>query len=92
MLAWGIECSTWDDSVDYAHIMTCIDEPRENLSDDDHVMTTWHEDETLDEVFTFAKSWTRIERIDLQLTLLIHITEESNEPEMLARFERAAAD
>lgn len=54
-LAWGNDCSAWDDSVDMAFL-----EAR-NLGDypkDKFVMTTWHEDETLEEVVEFAKHCT----------------------------------
>ena len=51
MLAWGSNASSWDDSVDIAFINT---DPNFNPPDDRHVMTTWHNDETLDDVVWFA--------------------------------------
>ena len=54
-LAWGIDCSEWDDSVDWAFLEAYNfgDYPEDKL-----VMTTWHEDETLEEVVEFAKHCT----------------------------------
>lgn len=47
-LAWGHECSIWDDALDYAYLKFCnYDLPED---DDYNLMTTWHEDQTLDEV------------------------------------------
>lgn len=52
MMAWGVGCSSWDDSVDLANL-----EPFgfEDIPDDAFVMTTWHESETLEEVFDFSQ-------------------------------------
>ena len=51
MMAWGPRCSSWDDSVDWANIGSFGDE---EIPDAAFVMTTWHDDEPLDEVFWFA--------------------------------------
>lgn len=53
-LAWGHECSIWDDALDYSYLEFCNYE----LPDDDDytLMTTWHEDQTLEEVIEFAES------------------------------------
>lgn len=54
-LAWGHECSIWDDALDYAYLEFCnYDLPED---DDYNFMTTWHEDQTLDEVIEFAKTY-----------------------------------
>lgn len=53
-LAWGHECSIWDDALDYSYLEFC----NYDLPDDDDytLMTTWHEDQTLEEVIEFAES------------------------------------
>ena len=51
MMAHGDECSLWDDSVDWANIEAY---DFEDIPDDNLVMTTWHEDESLEEVLWFA--------------------------------------
>ena len=53
MLAWGDDCSLWDDSVDIANLEA---HDWNDIPDDKSIMTTWHEDESLHEVFYFAMS------------------------------------
>lgn len=52
MMAWGEACSSWDDSVDIANLE---DFDFGDIPDDQFVMTTWHENQTLNEVFWFSK-------------------------------------
>lgn len=53
-LAWGHECSIWDDALDYSYLELCnYDLPDDN---DYNFMTTWHEDQTLEEVIEFAET------------------------------------
>ena len=53
-MAWGHECSIQDDALDYSYLEFC----NYDLPDDDdyNFMTTWHEDQTLEEVIEFAES------------------------------------
>ena len=44
----GHNCSTWDDSVDFANM-----EVDHELTDSKFVMTTWHENDTPDEIANF---------------------------------------
>ncbi len=46
-LCFGHECSTWDDSIDYSFICT---DPAYDPPDSRFVMTTWHEDDPIDDV------------------------------------------
>ncbi len=52
MMAWGLDCSAWDDSVDWANIFQFHPE---KIPDDQFVMTTCHDGDSLEEVFRFAK-------------------------------------
>jgi hypothetical protein len=52
MMAWGVECSSWDDSVDLANLEQF---DFGEIPDAEFVMTTWHRDEPLEDVFHFAK-------------------------------------
>ena len=54
MMAHGDECSLWDDSVDIANL-EAYNWNFNDIPDDKHVTTTWHDDESLEEVFNFAK-------------------------------------
>jgi hypothetical protein len=72
MMAWGIDCSSWDDSVDYANleIYNYGDIPK-----DKHVMTTWHDTQPLEEVFDFAKRHARpmSDEIQIRETIVFHV-------------------
>jgi hypothetical protein len=85
-MAWGRECVEWDDSVDYAKLekFNWGDIPEE-----DYLMTTWHERETLDEVFWFAKTCATHDHADLSSTLIVDIGPAARQAELLALFTAA---
>lgn len=72
MLAWGRDCSTWDDSVDLAnaeaHDFGFIPENRDT-------MTTWHADEPIEECLWFAKHCAVHPTVTLTRTLILHIAD-----------------
>jgi hypothetical protein len=46
----GIDCSGWDDALDWAYLETCADyDPK----DENFVMTSWHEDEDIATIANF---------------------------------------
>lgn len=49
-VCFGHECSTWDDSIDYAYLET---DPNFDPPEDRFVMTTWHENEPIEDVVEF---------------------------------------
>jgi hypothetical protein len=50
--AWGVDCSSWDDSVDWAYLVSVnYDVPD---TDRPEIMTTWHNDQTLKETVRFV--------------------------------------
>ncbi len=57
MMAWGLDCSLWDDAVDFAHLEQW---EFQNSPDDQFVMTTWHDRETMAGVLSFAKIDARV--------------------------------
>lgn len=80
MMAWGQECSKWDDSVDWANLeMFDYDVP-----DEQFVMTTWHEDEPLHEVFFFARMCACHPTTALPTLTILDIRSESREASILA--------
>ena len=83
MMAWGLECSKWDDSVDWAN-MEQFDS--KEIPDEAFVMTTWHEKETLKEVFEFSKKWAMHESVELPNTLILHIADKSQKESLLEEF------
>ncbi len=86
MMAWGKNCSSWDDSVDMVNMeqFNFGEIPEESF-----VMTTWHEKETLNEVFWFAKNTAHHEHHDLKNILLIHISNRGRENEILEECKNA---
>ena len=80
MMAWGLDCSSWDDSVDLSNVMTWIDS---EIPEEHFVITTWHEAESLREVFWFSKNLAAHPHVDLENTLLLHISNVSKEEEYL---------
>jgi hypothetical protein len=53
MLAWGIDGPPWDDRVAWVEINKFL--PEIECSDDEFVLTTWHDNDTLEEVIHFTK-------------------------------------
>ena len=84
MLAWGIECSSWDDSVDFA-ILEKHD--FNEIPDEQFVMTTWHEKESLEDVFTFSKYGAFHSDAELVHTLILHVCSTNKESEFLSSYD-----
>jgi hypothetical protein len=83
MMAWGLNCSDWDDSVDYANL-DAFDYG--DIPDDASVMTTWHEQWSLQEVFEFSELWARHRSLELERTYLIHISQDESSAQLLKTF------
>lgn len=86
MMAWGLECSAWDDSVDWAN-QNAFDP--EEIPEGSFVVTTWHEEESLADVFWYAKHCATHSVVDIGQTLLLHIAAEQQETDMLDRYAAA---
>lgn len=85
MMAWGRKCSEWDDSVDHADRVVFGD----GMPDDNFVMTTWHDEEPLDEVFWFSEFAAMHPSVELPHTLILHIAPSAGEVAMLQKFQDA---
>ena len=86
MMAWGAECSSWDDSVDGANISVA---GLEDTPDDQFVMTTWHDDEPLSETFWFAGFTAQHPTVPLDRVVIIDIGPTNREWQMLQAYQRA---
>ena len=86
MMAWGIDCSSWDDSVDFANLEAFN---HEDIPEDQFVMTTWHDDEPLKEVFWFSKHVASHPEVELRNTLILHIAQNGREQELLSEYSGA---
>ena len=72
-MAWGIDCSLWDDSVDWAFLALY---EYGDYPEDQFVMTSWYEGETLQETLAFAKSCTNYSNVDLQDILVLDFSKQ----------------
>ena len=86
MMAWGPNCSSWDDSVDYAQIQKFLPD---EAPEEQFVMTTWHNDESLEEVFWFAQTCAYDPYDLIKNTLVVHVGRRDREREFQALFEQA---
>ncbi len=83
MMAWGRECSSWDDSVDLANLEEFS---YGEIPDEAFVMTTWHESEPLEEVFWFAKNVAFHTESELENTLILHIGESDKGEKFMKKY------
>lgn len=67
-LAWGFDCSVWDDAVDWAFLEHY---EYDKYPEDKFVMTTWHDDESLEEIVNFAKHCTEYSDVKLDDILVL---------------------
>lgn len=89
MMAWGRDCSSWDDSVDYANLSAFN---FGEIPEDAFVMTTWHADEPLREALWFAAHTAFHPTMALDRTIIVHISAEERGAELLGAFQQAQND
>jgi hypothetical protein len=87
MMAWGHDCTTWDDSVDIANLEAF---DYGDIPADRDVWTTWHNDWQLGEVFDFCNRHARHPVVELPRVLLLHIALQGDEVGMLGTYADAA--
>ncbi len=83
MVAWGETSSSWDDSVDLANMKQC---EFGEIPNEKFVMTAWFSHDPLKEAFWFAKNNGVHPTIELDRTVLVHISSCSNESELLRKY------
>ena len=90
MMAWGTDCSLWDDSVDVANLKAFNwgDIPKGQS-----VVTTWHDDEPLNEVFWSAKkSIFNPPDTSIDHLLILDISDKARESEIEDLFAKSNED
>ena len=85
MMAGGLDCGLWDDSVDAANIEAF---DFKEIPENRFVITTWHDDSPLSETFDFCKRLAVHPALELPQVILLHIALGANADQML----RAYAD
>ncbi|MCP4080405.1 MAG: hypothetical protein GY743_09160 [Planctomycetaceae bacterium] len=73
MMAWGNDCGSWDTSVDIANLEEFDDA---EIPDNRLVMTTWHPQETVAEVFWFCKNCAFHPTVDISNDMILHLSPE----------------
>ena len=86
MMAWGIECGIWDDIVDEKN---CYDFNFKGVPEEKDIMTTWHNNQSLIELFYFSKNLAKHPCIELKNTIIIHVSEEDKFRELMKKYEKA---
>lgn len=86
MMAWGPDCTTWDDSVDIANLEAF---DYEDIPEDRDVWTTWHNDQSLSDVFDFCKRHARHPVVDLPRVVLVHIALQGDEVGVIEAYAEA---
>ena len=86
MMAWGNGCSSWDDSVDMANLQQF---EFNDIPEDRFVMTTWHTDEPLKEVFWYCKNNAFHPTVEIVRTVLLHIASSPRKSELLRAYAEA---
>jgi len=71
MMAWGNKCASWDTSVDLANLEIF---DFGDIPDNEFVSTTWHDDEQLSEVFWYSKNCAFHSTVDLNNTVVLHLS------------------
>ena len=83
MMAWGKDCSSWDDSVDHANLE---DFDYGEIPGDRFVMTTWHDSEPIEDAFWFCRYTAFHPEIELQGAYIVHISDAPREKELLQAY------
>lgn len=83
VVAWGVDCETWHDSVDWA-VLEVFDYGE--IPDERFIMTTWHNDEPMSEAFWFAGHCAFHPDVELPETLILHVASEAKAADMLQAF------
>ena len=68
----GADCEAWHDAIDLAFVAAHLSDP-EDVVDAVHVMTTWHEGESADDIAFFFVLNTNFDAHDFDRYLVLHL-------------------
>lgn len=85
-MTWGVDCESWHDFVDLANLeqFDFGDIPESHF-----IMTTFHKDDPMGEVFNFAKRQAWHATVETPDTLILHIAVKAGAEELKKEFARA---
>lgn len=81
MMAWGVEASSWDDALDHANLEAFN---YGDVPEIQSVITTWHDTESLRQVFGYSKKHAHHPAVELKKTVIIHIATINKENELFS--------
>jgi len=87
----GHNCEAWHDAVDVEFVRQHVDDS-EATRDSEHVMTTWHDDESPDEVAFFFVLNTNFDDHDFAHLLIVHVGDGHTKAEVEAAVRRYAVN
>jgi hypothetical protein len=82
-LAWGRDGEAWHDAIDDANLEAF---DYDDVPPDHVVLSTWHEDEEIEDVFWFAKHRASHPDVPLNATLILHIAAAPRKDELEALY------
>ncbi len=85
-MAWGRDCKEWHDAMDDVSI------ERRALAKRNYIVTTWHEDESLSEVFWFSKFCAFQENRPIYRTAIVHVSDSTAAENLLGLYEAVRSD
>lgn len=89
LIAWGVECEAWHDTVDWANLERF---GFGDIPDDKFIMTTWHAKEPLSEALWFAGQCATHPDVELDETVILHISDSPRCAELLEAYSASQDD
>ena len=83
MMAWGDDCASWEKSVQLANRAAFV---TAEIPDQSLVITTWHEDQLLKDVFWHTKYTAMHPCFRLENVLLLHLAATENKQGITAAY------
>jgi hypothetical protein len=85
-VAWGVDAEVWHDTVDETNLEEFA---FGEIPDDRFIMTTWHDNKPLSEALSFAKRDAFHPSVELPTTVILHVSAEGKQNELVARYASA---
>ncbi len=88
VMAWGPDCEAWHDNVDGVNL-EC--HPFGDIPDDRFVMTTWHDNDTLEKLLWYGQFCGNLsyDGVELNDTILLDVGSVDRRSEMLTLWEQS---
>ena len=84
MMTWGVNAESWHDSIDNAYLELY---DYSDIPDNKQIITTWHTYDSLSEIFWYAKNVAKHPNVEIENTLILHISKVDNKEDLIKRYE-----